>query len=95
MRLPLAISHASGSYEWSSKVRYRGQPESDMLTLNVLNLTKADNPGVLRALKTGSREAWHIGVRCDVTIYLDRIVPTCDSHRGRSCERNVSPFRLY
>ena len=60
-----------------------------------LDSLKADNPGVLRALKTDRREVWHIGVRCDVTFYLDRIVPTCASHRGSSCERNISPLRLY
>ena len=41
---------------------------------------------MVRALKTGSREAWHIGFRCDVTFYLDGIVLTYASHLGRSGE---------
>jgi hypothetical protein len=62
---------------------------------NVCLSPKADNLGVVRALKTGSREAWHIGFRCDVAFYLDRIVPTYASHLGRSCARNISPLLLY
>ena len=57
------------SAEWLAKPLARGEQHRQLPTIRNFGDKgpMADNLGVVRALKTGSREAWHIGFRCDVT----------------------------